>query len=221
MGLVDKDHRAVGMGDLDEFGHRGDIAQHRIKPLNHHQARALGGQARQALIEVLGAVVAKADGFSIAQAASVIDAGMAVGVDQQVIAAPGKGAEGRQICLIAGGADHSRGRTEILFQVSLKIKVQAVGAIGKTAAGGGGAMGVNRLFGGLHDISVIGQTEIVVGAGQQDFGIANPRTGLRQHFVEPHAKRRAPCGAQFIDTLGQFLELCEYGVFVGFGIKHL
>ncbi len=66
VGLVAQDHRAVLLGDGDHLLERGDVAEHRIDALQHHQLAGLLRQAAEALVEILDRIVAEAHDFGIA-----------------------------------------------------------------------------------------------------------------------------------------------------------
>jgi hypothetical protein len=108
MRFVAQDHRAMLLGDRDHFRQRRDVAEHRIDAFEHDQLAGLLGQAAEALVEILDAVVAEADDLGIAEPAAVIDRRVAVGVEDDVIALAGKRGDHAEIGLVAGRKDDRR-----------------------------------------------------------------------------------------------------------------
>ena len=109
MGLIHHEPRAIFLGDGAKLGQRGGIAQHAVEPFGDHQ-RALGlfPQTPQALAQVLGVIVAEGKEIGPADAAAVIDAGMAMTVQYDLVAGAQDAHQKTQIGLIAGGKHHGR-----------------------------------------------------------------------------------------------------------------
>ena len=81
-------HLAFDRGDL---GQRGHVAQHAVDALDHNQL--LPRQVRQMFepaLEVFRVVVAEAGDGGLAQTGAVIDAGVAVGIQKQMVALSGQ-----------------------------------------------------------------------------------------------------------------------------------
>ena len=87
--LVDQHHRAVLLGDRDHLLERGDVAEHRIDALEHHQLARAFGNAPEPLVHRLDVVVLERHHLGIAQRAAVPDAGVAVDVEHDVVALAG------------------------------------------------------------------------------------------------------------------------------------
>src|SRR3546814_522393 len=86
--FVHQHHRAVLLGDGDHLLQWRDIAQHRIDALEDDELARFGGKPAEALVQILAAVVAKADDVGVPKIAAVIDGGVAVGIEDAVVALP-------------------------------------------------------------------------------------------------------------------------------------
>src|SRR3546814_19690130 len=103
--------------------------------LQHDELAGLGGQAAKALVEILDAVVLEADDVGIAEIAAVVDRGMAVGVEDDVIALGAERRHHAEIGLIAGREDDGViGAIEFLQRV-LALPLALTGAVQPAAAG--------------------------------------------------------------------------------------
>ena len=193
MGLVD---HQIGPGlalDGGDLAKGRDVAHHRIDALDHdHPVARCIAEAAQAFGQILGVVVAETDDLGMAQPRPVIDAGMAVGVQDQVIAAPDKGRQDAQIGLVPGGEDHGMLATIEGGQRRLHGQVPVETAVGDPRAGGARAPGSRGLDGGLDTGRIEGQPQIVVRAQQDDASPAVFGLGRGQDGVEPHAERVGP-----------------------------
>ena len=210
MGLVDQQPGAVTVLDFDEVSQRGLVAEHGIQPFNNHQrAPCAVTEATEAPIEVFRIVVAKPDRLGVGQPTAIIDAGMAVGVDQQVIIASGQSRQGAEVGLVAGRKDDrarpSEGRGEILLQ----RPVPGVAAVGHARTGRSGAQLLQRVAPGGDDFGVKGQPEVVVGSGQDDFAPVDQATRGRQHVLDGGRDRRRRDVAQGGARFEQRLEFVE------------
>ncbi len=112
--------------------------------------------------------------------AGVVDRGVAVGVDQQLVALARQGRDQAEIGLVAGREDHAVLLAVELGDLLLERRVLGVAAVGDARAGRAGAFGADRLDGGVHAALVEGQAEIVVGADQQGLAAVDDRFGRRQ-----------------------------------------
>ena len=114
-----------------------------------------------------GSLCLKRIDLGLGQLAGVVDRGVAVGVDQQVVALADQGRDHAEIGLVAGREDHAVLLAVELGDLLLERHVLGVAAVGDARAGGAGALAADRLDGGLHAGRIEGQAEIVVGADQQ------------------------------------------------------
>src|SRR3546814_8086446 len=100
--------------------------------------------------------VCSSDLLRIAQEAAVIDGGMTVRVQHDIIAPARQGGNHAQIGLIAGGEDHrAAGAVEVLERF-LDFLVPLIGAVQQAAAGGARAEIVQRLLARGDDVRVAG-----------------------------------------------------------------
>ncbi len=190
MGLVDQQ---VGAGlalHVRDFLQRGGVAQHGVDALDHDQLVAGHAfEASQALVEVVGIVVAEADHLGVAEARAVIDAGVAVGVQHQVVAAAHQGRQDAQVGLVAGGEHHGVFTAVEFRQVALQAQVAVVTAVGDAGPGGARALALGRLHRLFDAVGIEGQAQVVVGAQKDGALAAQHALGGRQDTVEAHAQR--------------------------------
>ena len=193
MRLVDQQPGAVALLDLDDLAQRGVVAAGAVQALDHHQGAAgVGAEAGQAPVEVFGIVVAKADRGRVAQPAAVVDAGVAVGVDEQELALSGQAGQGAEVGLVAGREDDARGPAEGVGQGPLELAMAGVVAARHARAGGAGAAGLDRGDRRGAAFGVEGQAEVVVGAGEHRPLAADGRRGGRMDRVHRRRDRQAP-----------------------------
>ena len=138
MRLVDHQPSAVFFFQRDDFGQRCPITEHAVNPLDDDQGvlRPIA-EATKTLFEIGRVVVAEADDVGAAHPAAVIDAGMAVAVDQRMSPAP-------SAWRYAEVGDKSRGKdngfrtAEELGQFPLKGAMPGERAVGHARTGGSG-----------------------------------------------------------------------------------
>ncbi len=74
MRLIDQELKPVAFLDVDEFGKRRPVAEHRIDPFEHQEpASLLAFEPVEALGQIIGVVVPEPDELCSRQCASVID----------------------------------------------------------------------------------------------------------------------------------------------------
>jgi hypothetical protein len=89
MGLIHQEVGVVRPAHLDDIGERRDVASNRIEALDDDQPVLLTlRQARQLLPQALGGIVPKSDDLRRGLARRVVDARVAVGVDQMMSPTP-------------------------------------------------------------------------------------------------------------------------------------
>ena len=132
--------------DRDEFVQRRDIAEHAVDAFDDDQLVDVVAEALQALFEIDRVVVPEADHRRVAELAAIIDAGVAVGVDQDVILRAGQGRNHREIGLVAGREDHGTLGAVELGKLGLERLVAAIGAVAIARAGGAGAAVLQALL---------------------------------------------------------------------------
>ena len=106
MRLVDEQVRAVGAAHVDDLAQRRDVAANRIQPLDDDQPVAsLAGSRSSFLRRLSGELCRKPITCAARLARRVVDAGVAVAVDQDDVAGAAQAADERQVRLIAGAED--------------------------------------------------------------------------------------------------------------------
>ena len=219
MGLVDQQvgtHLALHRRDLAQ---RGDVAEHAVDALDDDELvsglltlRTTVGQEPQAAIQVLGIVVAEARHRRGAETRAVVDAGMAVGVEQQVVVPPRQRREDAQIGLVAGGEHHRVATSVEARHLLFQRRMSAVGTVGDPRARRSGAFAAESLGGMVHATGIERQAEIVVGAKQQHRASVEKCLGRRQHRLEGDRKG-IPAGFQKSGIgLLQATEFREHGL---------
>jgi hypothetical protein len=164
--FVDQHHRAVFLGDLDHLLQRGDIAHHRIDAFEHHQLARAFGDALQALFHRLDIVVLERHDFGIAHRAAVPDRGVAVDVEDDVVALARHREMMPEVGLIAGREHHGVVHGVEFAQRGFDIAVIAEGAVEHAAAGGARAEILHRLLARRDHVGIEGHAHVVVGAEQ-------------------------------------------------------
>ena len=139
--------------------------------------------------------MAEADDLGVAEAAAVIDAGVAVGIDQQRVVLAGEDGEHAEIGLVAGGEHHALAAAVEGGDLGFEGAVQAVGAVGDARARRAAAEGAQGFGGGGHAVGVLAEAEIVVGAEQDGRGAVDDALGGGEHVVEDDAEG-VPAGTE-------------------------
>ena len=168
MRLVHENVGAVGPADVDDLAQRRDVAADGVQPFDDDQPVAsLRGQPLQLLAQALGRVVAEADDLRRGLPRRVVDAGVAVAVDQDDVAGAAQAADERQVRLVAGAEDDRVALAEPVGQLALEIFVQRERAVGRPRSGGAGAVLEHGAARRLGDVGMERETEIVVRAEHQ------------------------------------------------------
>ncbi len=189
MRLVDQHHRARLLADADHFLERGDVAQHRIDAFKDDKLARIGGEPLEPLFERLDIIVAKGDDLGIAHRAAVVDRGVAVGVDDDVVILARERRDDPEIGLVARREDHRMVHVvEVLERVFARL-VPLVRPVEHAAAGGARAEFVERLLARRDDVGIEGHAHVIVGA-EQDRPIAvADRHGRRFDLFHDEAER--------------------------------
>ena len=153
-------------------------------------------QPRQPLGQVLGIVVAEPDRLGVAHLAGVVDRGMAVGVDQKLVALLGQGRDHAEIGHETRGIEDRRALVVEFGDLGLQRPMLRIGAVGDPRAGGAGAEIAHRRDGGVDAVLIEGQPQIVVGTEQHHRLAVENRPRRRGDTVEFERCRVAPQGLQ-------------------------
>ena len=210
MGLVHQQHGSMGVFHLDEFADAGLVPQHAVDAFDDDQGVCRArSQAFQAFVQVVGVIVAETHDVGPAQAAPVVDAGMAVGVYDYGVFVVGQAGYHRQVGLVAGG-EHDRllasvERGEFPFQFPVAGKA----AVGHSRPGRPRAQFIQRGMGRSQAFLVEGQAQVVVGAGQDRPFAVYARLRGRVDFVDGRAERVDALAQQAVPVLDQGLEFVK------------
>src|SRR6185369_9099243 len=171
MGLVDEDHRAIGLGDGDHFLQRRHVAHHRIDAFEDDELAGALGHALEALLERFDVVVAERHDLGVAHRAAIIDRRMAVDVEDDIILLAGDRRNDAEVRLVARREDHGVIHGVEILQRLLDRLVADVGAVEDSASGGARAELVERFLARGDHVLVEGHAHIIVGA-EQDGALA-------------------------------------------------
>ena len=124
----------------------------------------------------------------VAERAAVVDRGVAVDVEDDVVILAGDGGDHAEIGLIAGREDHRMVHRVEFLERLLDRAVAGVGAVEDSAAGGARAELVERLLARRDHVGVEGHAHVIVGAEQDRALAVADRDGrafdLLHHQVE-------------------------------------
>ena len=133
--------------------------------------------------------MAKPDDGGAAESAAVVDAGVAIRVDQDVVVGADQAGNGAEVGEVAGREYHYELAAEKLGEPCFQFGVAGVGAVGDARAGGAGAALPDRAGGRSDAFGVECQAEVIVGAREQYIAAVDDRLGRRQDLVDPNAER--------------------------------
>ena len=163
--LVDHQPGAVAPAELDDRRQVAEVALHREDAVDDHQhAAAVAGRALEHLLELRHLVVAEGAQLGARELAAVEDRGVVGGVADHRVAGAEDRADAADVGLVAGGEDDRLLGLHPLGELALELEVKRGGAVEQPRAGEPGAVGLERVAGGLLDPRVAGQAEVVVGA---------------------------------------------------------
>ena len=110
--------------------------------------------------------MAEGDDLGVAERAAVVDRGVAVDVEDDVIVLAGDGRNDAEVRLVAGREDHRVIHRVEVAQRLLDRAVADVGAVEHAAASGARTELVERLLARCDDVGVEGHAHVIVGAEQ-------------------------------------------------------
>jgi hypothetical protein len=222
MCLVHEQVRPVLATHVHDVAQRRHVAANRIQAFDHDEAVAPDavslGQALELLAQALGGVMAETDDLRRRLAGRVVDARVAVAVDQDHIVGAAEAADEREVCLVAGAEDEGVSLAEPVGELPLELFVQREGAVGRPGSGRAGAVVLERALAGGNDLGVEREPEIVVGAEHErwppldhdlagtEHAIDHGQAGRRSAVRQPGA---ALChGPQLVEKIHQRLAQC-------------
>ena len=152
-------------------------------------------QPLELLAQALGRVVAEADDLRRRLARRVVDARVAVAVDQDHIVGPAEAADEREVRLVAGAEDDRVTLAEPVGELPLEILVQRERAVGGPRSGRAGAVLLQRALSGGDDVGVQREPEIIVRAEHQRRPPLHDDLAGTEHAIDRRsglASRRRP-----------------------------
>jgi hypothetical protein len=183
MGLVEVDQRPVLAGDAHQFGQVHDLAGHGEDRVGHDQPWRAGLEPRHLLVQVGNVVVGVADVADAEAGQAVDDAGVVVAVGEHLIAPTAQAGERPLVRHEPRGEQHRLGVAQEVGDLFLEGAVFGDGAVEQPATGAAGAVALQRVAGGLHDLRVPGQAQVVVGPEHQGFAAADADDGTVERIV--------------------------------------
>lgn len=188
--LVDQQPGTVALLDFDDLAQWRPVAERAVQALDDDQ-RSAGrlAQARQAAVEVFRVVVAKADRRRVAEPATIVDAGVAVGIDEQRVALASQRRQRAEVGLVAGRENDRRWPAERAGQRMFQRAVPCVIAAGHARSGGAGAERFDRGDRRGAAIGVVGQAEVIVGASEDHPAAVDRGGGGRVHLFHRRGDR--------------------------------
>ncbi len=180
MAFVDMHQRVVLAGQGSDFVERGDEAVHREHAVAGDQlGLATGGVGGLQLRLQIGHVaVGVAEALGLAQAHTIDDGSMVERVGNDGVVLAQQRFEQAAVGIEAGRVEDGVFGAEELGDAAFQLLVQVLGAADEAYRGHAEAVAVQRVLGGLDDVRVVGQAQIVVGTevqhaaaiGQGDLG---------------------------------------------------
>ena len=214
MRFVDQHHRAIFLGDADHLLQRRDIAEHRIDAFEDDQLAGTFGDALQPFLERLDIVVAEGHDLGIAERAAIVDRGVAVDVEDDVIVLAGDGGNDAEVGLVAGREDHGMIHGVEVLERVFAGAVTGIGPVEDAAAGGAGAELVQGLLARRDDVGIEGHPHVIVGAEQDRPLTVADRDGRAFDALHHQVERVGDAG------LEQRLALFDHGIELGQEVGH-
>ena len=162
VGVVHHGEAAVLLADLGQLGQARDVALHRVDALDDQQLGGVGVAGGEDIAEVVGAVVREPLDGGAGDLDAVPEAGVEVLVGQDDVALLREGRHAGHDGKVAGGVDMAGLGAEERGELFLELDVKRARAVGGARAVRAGAPLARRGRGGLDDLRVEGEPEIVV-----------------------------------------------------------
>src|SRR5437588_10760392 len=141
MRFVDEQVGAVRAADVGDVEERRHVAANGIQPFDDDEPVALAPrQPLQLPAQAVGRIVTEPDDLRWRLPRRVIDAGVAVAVDEDDVTRTAQAADQRQVRLIAGTEDDGVALAEPFGEVALERFMQREGAVGRARSGSAGAV---------------------------------------------------------------------------------
>ena len=207
MGLVHQQVAAIlalYRGDLLQRRH---VAQHGVNALGNDQGLVgTVSQAPHAFGQVVRIVVLVADDIGAAEGNARINAGVAVRVQQDHLTGAGEGGAHAHGGGVAGGKNDGVVDPVKSGDFAFQRLVFGEGAVGQARPGSTRAPARGRRLGRGDAARVVGQAQVVVGAGQDDLVPFHHALGGGENLLGDRAE-------------GRHLALGEFGLEIGHGLE--
>ena len=176
---------------------------------------ALGGRRLSRFSSASTSLWRNGDDLGVAERAAVVDRGVAVDVEDDVIVLAGEGRDDPEIGLVAGRKDHRMVHRVEVVERCLAFLVALIGAVEHPAAGGARAELVERLLARRDDVGVERHAHVIIGAEQDRALAVADRDGRDFDPLHDQAERIGQPGRK------QRLALLDDRVELGEEIVHL
>ncbi len=164
VGVVNHHAGAVLLRQAANLRQVGDAAAHGEDAVRDNQAALVFRDGFQAFLEFLHVVVVETQHFAPAQTAGVVNGGVVLTVEDDVIIAADDRGDDAEVGLEPGRKGDDGFFMQELRQFLLELEMHGEGAVQKAGPGTAGAVLLKRLDGGFGDFRTGGQAEVVVGA---------------------------------------------------------
>ncbi len=163
MRVVQDEHGAELLRELEEVGHVGDVALHAEDAIHDDHHPRLGRATRfQEPTEPGQLSVVEPEGLPEREPRAVHDARMVQLVQEDAVVPPAQGRDDAQVRLIAGAEDESRLHPRELREPALQLLVEVQIAVQEAAARVGRAVLPEGRLGRLDDLRVVREAQVVV-----------------------------------------------------------
>jgi hypothetical protein len=166
VGVVDRDHRAVALGEVADFGELGHIAVHRKDAVGDDEleARALGVGSFELGFEVVHVAVGVTEAFCLAEAYAVDDRGVVEGVGNYGVLRPEQRFEQPAIGVERGGKEDRVILAQVTGHRLLELAVERLRPADEAHRRHTEAVFGERVACRGANFRVVGEAEIVVRA---------------------------------------------------------
>jgi len=190
MGLVKQQTRTVFVLDRNDVCERRLVTQHAVQAFRHHQRIAASvPQSAQTFLQIRRIVMAEPDDLRSTEAASVVDAGMGVGVDEEHITLSSEGGNHPHGGEEPGSKDQGVLAIEKLRELLLQSGMGPVGSVCHARAGGSRAFIGQCLAPRLDAFRSESQAQVIVGTGKNRLAALHDSLRRRQDAFGHDAER--------------------------------
>ena len=199
--VVDHDQGIVLPGQGRDVGQPGHVAVHAEHAVGRNQPGARAGGGLELRLEVVHVAVAVAQACRLAQADTVNDGGVVELVADDGVLLAQQRFEQARVGIEAGGVEDGVVGVQEIGERPLQLLVQVLRAADEAHRGHAEAVGPERVDRCLHQLGMVGETEVIVGAEVQYFA------GLAGRDLD--ALRRGDDALALVQTL--LLDRLQFG----------